>query len=205
MVTLIRQALNSKQENVIDCNRARVETITRSRRLSSAIRAGLVHPTSISPRSLHLYRFLLVAIGFAAFLTDARADDIAAETVDLVKKATVFIKVEGDGWGISGSGFAIGSEDSNVLIATNNHVAVPTPGQARAAKPGTITVVFDSGRKTERSYTGTVVGDKSDFVGSNQGKPLIKIGGDGTPVIGIVGKSNGKDMTGMGLLFKGQE
>jgi hypothetical protein len=46
---------------------------------------------------------------------------------------------------------------------------------------------------------------KSDFVGSNQGKPLIKIGGDGTPVIGIVGKSNGKDMTGMGLLFKGQE
>jgi hypothetical protein len=46
---------------------------------------------------------------------------------------------------------------------------------------------------------------ESDFVGLEQDKPLTKLGGDGTPVVGIVGKSNKKDMTGMGLLFKGQE
>jgi hypothetical protein len=46
---------------------------------------------------------------------------------------------------------------------------------------------------------------ESDFVGSDEAKPLTKLGGDGTPAIGIVGKKNDKDMTGMGLLFKGQE
>ena len=44
-----------------------------------------------------------------------------------------------------------------------------------------------------------------DFVGLEQDKPLTKLGGDGTPVIGIVGKSNTKDMTRMGLLLKCQE
>jgi hypothetical protein len=46
---------------------------------------------------------------------------------------------------------------------------------------------------------------QSEFVGSDENKPITKMGGTGTPVIGIVGKSNNKDMTGMGLLFKGQE
>jgi len=46
---------------------------------------------------------------------------------------------------------------------------------------------------------------ESAYVGSDQKKRLTKLGGDGTPVVGIVGKSNRADMTGMGLLFKGQE
>jgi hypothetical protein len=46
---------------------------------------------------------------------------------------------------------------------------------------------------------------ESEFVGSDENKIPTRIGGDGTPVIGIVGKTNDKDMTGMGLLFKGQE
>ena len=29
--------------------------------------------------------------------------------------------------------------------------------------------------------------------------------GNGTPVVGIVGKTNARDLTGMGLLLKGQE
>ena len=45
---------------------------------------------------------------------------------------------------------------------------------------------------------------ESEYVGSGQKKPLTKIGG-GTPVIGIVGKSNAKDLTGFGLLLQGQE
>ncbi len=46
---------------------------------------------------------------------------------------------------------------------------------------------------------------ESEFVGSDEKKPATKIGGSGTPVIGIVGRTNDKDMTGMGLLLKGQE
>ncbi|HEV3383634.1 MAG TPA: hypothetical protein VG097_02400, partial [Gemmata sp.] len=46
---------------------------------------------------------------------------------------------------------------------------------------------------------------ESEFVGSDENKPTTKLGGSGTPVIGIVGKSNNKDMTGMGLLFKAQD
>ena len=45
----------------------------------------------------------------------------------------------------------------------------------------------------------------SDFVGSDENKPTMRIGGSGKSVIGIVGKSNNKDMTGMGLLFEGEE
>jgi hypothetical protein len=46
---------------------------------------------------------------------------------------------------------------------------------------------------------------ESEYVGSNEKKNLTKLGGDGSLVIGIVGRTNAKDMTGMGLLFKGQE
>jgi hypothetical protein len=46
---------------------------------------------------------------------------------------------------------------------------------------------------------------ESEFVGSDEKKPTTKVGGNGVPVVGIVGKANDKDMTGMGLLFKGQE
>ena len=58
--------------------------------------------------------------------------------------------------------------------------------------------VTDGKLDTKDSY-------ESEYVGSNQKKPLTKLGGDGTLVIGIVGKSNTKDMTGMGLLFKGDD
>ena len=46
---------------------------------------------------------------------------------------------------------------------------------------------------------------ESKYVGSDEKKPLTKLGGDGTPVVGIVGKANDKDLTGFGLLLKGQE
>ncbi len=46
---------------------------------------------------------------------------------------------------------------------------------------------------------------ESEWVGTDEKKKPTRLGGDGTPVVGIVGKSNAKEMTGMGLLFKGQE
>ena len=47
-------------------------------------------------------------------------------------------------------------------------------------------------------------GYESEFVGSDEKKTPTKVTGNGLPAVGIVGKSNDKDMTGMGLLFKGQ-
>jgi len=97
-------------------------------------------------------RFLSPAVALAALLAPpVRAQDaIPPETVDAMKQATVFIRVAGDGWAATGSGFVVSGDDQALLIATNDHVAVPRPGKA------TITVVFDSGTKTERSYPAQV-------------------------------------------------
>jgi hypothetical protein len=46
---------------------------------------------------------------------------------------------------------------------------------------------------------------QSEYVGSDEKKALVKVGGDGTPIVGVVGRSNDKDLTGFGLLLKGQE
>lgn len=115
--------------------------------------------------SLPLFRFLIFAIAFALCPNSSSGDDaIAPETIELVKKATVFVRVEGDGWSGTGSGFVIAADDKSILIATNRHVAMPTlPSDVRSnGKPGTITVVFDSGTKTERSFTSTIVAVDSE-------------------------------------------
>jgi hypothetical protein len=46
---------------------------------------------------------------------------------------------------------------------------------------------------------------ESDWVGYNGNKRPTKLGGDGTPVIGIVGRGTDRELNGLGLLFKGQE
>jgi hypothetical protein len=43
---------------------------------------------------------------------------------------------------------------------------------------------------------------ESEWVGGMGGGGPVKLGGDGTPIIGITGKSNKKDMTGFGLLLE---
>jgi hypothetical protein len=45
---------------------------------------------------------------------------------------------------------------------------------------------------------------ESKFVGSHEDQPLTRLGGSGSPVIGIIGRKNDKEMTGMGLLLKGK-
>ncbi len=46
---------------------------------------------------------------------------------------------------------------------------------------------------------------ESEFVGDDSKKTPTKVIGAGAPILGIAGKTNDKDMTGMGLIFKGQE
>jgi S1-C subfamily serine protease len=107
-----------------------------------------------------MFRSLALAVGMTAFAQSVFSQDgIAPETVEAIKKAAVFIRVEGDGWSGSGSGFVIHDDTRGVLIATNQHVISSTPplGVVASAKPVKLTVVFGSGTKEERSYAGAVV------------------------------------------------
>jgi len=108
-------------------------------------------------------RLLTLAVAVAAVPQFARGDDgIAPETVLAVKKATVLVLVKGDGWEASGSGFVVAADDRRVLVATNQHVVVPKPGARAGTKAGSVTVVFDSGTKAERSYRATVAAAQAD-------------------------------------------
>jgi S1-C subfamily serine protease len=104
------------------------------------------------PRALTLAAGLLVLVA-----PPARADDsIAPETVAAIKAATVYVRVEGDGWGGSGSGFVVAADKERLLVVTNHHVAVKLPPGARP-KPSVVSVVFGSGTAAEREYPATVV------------------------------------------------
>jgi S1-C subfamily serine protease len=100
-----------------------------------------------------------LAVGFLVLTTArSRADDaIAPETVAAIKQATVYVRVEGEGWGGSGSGFVVSADKERVLIVTNHHVAVKLPPNAKP-KPPTVSVVFNSGTKTEQEFAAAVVG-----------------------------------------------
>lgn len=110
-------------------------------------------------------RLLALAAGLTVLTATVRADDsIAPETLDAVKKATVFVRIEGDGWSASGSGFVVHADPTAVLIATNQHVVSvpPSVGAAPGAKPSRIRVVFDAGLPTERSYAAAVAASDAE-------------------------------------------
>ena len=46
---------------------------------------------------------------------------------------------------------------------------------------------------------------ESEWVGWVGDKPLQKVGGDGTPAVGVVGRASAAELNGFGLLFRGQE
>ncbi len=105
------------------------------------------------------HRSLAVFAVFALALPVVADDGLPAPVVDAVKKAAVFIKVDGEGWGASGSGFVVAGDDKALFVATNQHV-IDTSG--KPGKPAVITVVFDSGTKTERSFTATVTASDAE-------------------------------------------
>jgi len=108
-------------------------------------------------------RALTLAVGLLAAASTARSEEaITPETVAAIKKATVFVRVEGDTWAATGSGFVVAADDKGVLVATNHHVASPTPPAPRPGARATLTVVFDSGTKAERSYPAAVAASDAD-------------------------------------------
>jgi S1-C subfamily serine protease len=86
---------------------------------------------------------------------EAPADDRTPEqVVEDVKRATVFIKIDGGTVMGSGSGFVVRADGATALVATNNHVVRDKDGTDR----GKITVVFDSGlRPNEQEVPGQIV------------------------------------------------
>lgn len=110
--------------------------------------------------------FALVLL--CALVASARADDgIPPDTVDAVKRATVFLRVQGPNWKASGSGFIVAADKDSVLVATNFHVVsppaldkrtrIPPAELAKALREPAVTAVFDSGTKAEQSLKAEVV------------------------------------------------
>jgi len=75
-------------------------------------------------------------------------------TREEVEKASVYVKVRLGLQGGSGSGFLIRAEPNEGLIATNFHVVE----MAAYSDQGAVSVVFDSGLKTEVEYPAEIVG-----------------------------------------------
>ena len=89
----------------------------------------------------------LVLLSALPILSMIRADEsIPAKKLDELKAATVYVKVEGDKWAATGSGFLIQVDGETGLIATNHHV-VATPPKCPAGK---VSLVFWSGTKKEK-------------------------------------------------------
>jgi hypothetical protein len=106
-----------------------------------------------------LSKSLLLSCCLLLLGLEVRSDDsISPDTVQAVKRAAVFIRVAAGGKEGSGSGFVVKGQGDHALIVTNQHVLAvtsqgPKPGSdSPAIPPNTkVTVVFDSGTKTERS------------------------------------------------------
>ena len=113
-------------------------------------------------------RSLPLLAGMVLLVASARGDDgIPPDTVVAVKRATVFIRVQGADGKATGSGFVIATDKDTVLIATNYHVVGPNdfdkkPRLApadfvKSLKVPAVTVVFDGGTKTESSAKAEVI------------------------------------------------
>lgn len=100
--------------------------------------------------------------------------------LERTKRATVFIRVDAGQESASGSGFLAMREGTTALVVTNQHVVDPTedgpgrpdwrgqgplrpfPMRPRFGGAPRITVVFDSGTPTERSYAAQVIAKTAD-------------------------------------------
>jgi hypothetical protein len=103
-----------------------------------------------------------------------RADgSLEAETLQSLKDATVFLKVEAGKLSASGSGFLLRTERKRALLVTNYHVVRPSTvavkGSGKSAKrfraviaDATVTAVFASGTRKERVAKANVIAEDPD-------------------------------------------
>ncbi|WP_439629545.1 S1C family serine protease [Gemmata sp.] len=114
-----------------------------------------------------MVRLSALAAWFLLVPAHLRADDgISPATVTALKRATVFVRVEGAGWKATGSGFVVAADKDSVLVATNHHVVALPENEKRRLSPTelvrslkvpTVTAVFDSGTRAEVSARAEVL------------------------------------------------
>lgn len=93
---------------------------------------------------------------------------IPVATLQALKDATVFVKVDAGAVVGSGSGFVMQVDGETAYIVTNQHVAAP----ASAKTKPTLTIVFGSGTEKERSAKAEVVG-----VDAERDLAILKVSG----------------------------
>lgn len=120
-----------------------------------------------------MLRTLPLVVGIALMAAPAHGDDaMTPETVQAVKKATAYIRVQGPNWKGNGSGFVVAAKPGTIFVATNHHVVAGldferqarlAPGEmAKAVRIPVVTVVLDAGTPTERAYRAEVVAADPD-------------------------------------------
>ena len=100
-----------------------------------------------------------------------------------------------------GKGSGTATEDPMTVKAKPGYSVGGITAKARAACDGfclTFMKVVDGQLDPSDSY-------ESEWVGWNGTAPATKYASDGMPVVGFVGRANAKDVTGVGLLFQGQD
>ena len=72
-------------------------------------------------------RISLISAICLAFLAQAASggDTISPKTLAVIKRATVFVKVDSKGYAATGSGFIIKVDGDTALVVTNHHVIEP--------------------------------------------------------------------------------
>lgn len=106
-------------------------------------------------------RFLWLALACVLVSSPAIAFDqgIPATKLQALKAATVYVKVEGKQGAATGSGFLIRVEGQIGYIVTNRHVIAAVRGKFT---PRSYSLVFGSGRKTERVLPAEVVASDAE-------------------------------------------
>jgi S1-C subfamily serine protease len=100
----------------------------------------------------------LLVLPLTLLASPTQADDITPEAVTTVKRATVYVRVEGAGWKGTGSGFVVWASGDTALVTTNYHVVASPENEKKKLPPGElvksfatskVTAIFDGGTKTE--------------------------------------------------------
>lgn len=89
--------------------------------------------------------------------TPAPAPKAAKMTIEEVKKACTYIKVDAGDISGTGSGFLIGTDGKSGLVATNHHVIAAAARPRYTSKAPTVTVVFNSGIADEKSMKADII------------------------------------------------
>ncbi len=84
----------------------------------------------------------------------AAQDALPAKTLEELKAATVYIKVRAGNNGWVGTGFLVGRDGDNGIVATNAHVI-----EAGGAAAREVVVVFNSGQRSERRVTAEILSE----------------------------------------------